>query len=238
MSNSDNLITIAENIWLCDGEDVNFYGFSYSTRMTIIRLPNNQLWIHSPIRLNESLQQALKELGEVRYLIAPNKLHHLFLSDWVAAYPKALTFGTHEVCKKRDDISFTAELTDTPETHWQQEIDQTIFHGSPAMEEAVFYHKPSKTLIVTDLIENFDPDHFSRWQRAIARFTGVLAPHGKMPADWRLSFSFGSKQQALQSLDLILSWDIKTIILAHGECIFQDARAFLIESFKWLEEHH
>ncbi|WP_230400409.1 DUF4336 domain-containing protein [Zooshikella ganghwensis] len=238
MSHSDSLINVTDNIWLCNGEDVNFYGFSYSTRMTIIRLPDNKLWIHSPIHLTPSLQQALKELGDICYLIAPNKLHHLFLTDWISTYPKALIFGTPELCKKRDDISFTAELKDTPEEYWQQDIDQTIFHGSPAMEEAVFYHKPSKTLIVTDLIENFDPDHFGRWQRAIARFTGVLAPHGKMPADWRLSFSFGSKKQAQQSLDLILKWDINTIILAHGECIFQDAHSFLDESFKWLTEHH
>ncbi len=76
------------------------------------------------------------------------------------------------------------------------------------MEECVFYHRLSKTLIVTDLVENFSGQDFNYWQRFVAKGgAGILAPNGKMPLDWRLSFMF-SKQEARKHLNKLLSWNL------------------------------
>lgn len=225
---------IDKNIWIYEGSTVNFYGFPYSTRMTIILLNNGNLWIHSPEKLNKNLKEELDNLGKVEYLISPNKLHHLFLSEWISAYPDAKCYAPPGLIEKRRDINFTKELSNTPEKEWADEIKQTIFQGSPAMEEVVFFHITSKTLILTDLIENFNPAEFNWWQKIFAWFTGILSPNGKTPIDWRISFLFG-KAKARIALDTMLGWRPNNIILSHGECIIDNGFEFLRKSFKWVK---
>ncbi|MCS6155175.1 DUF4336 domain-containing protein [Shewanella baltica] len=224
---------LAENLWTFDGEAVPFFTLPYTTRMTVIRLNNGALWVHSPIKLTSELQALVEALGEVRYLIAPNHLHHLFLKDWQQGYPQAQSFGTAEVQTKRPDLHFDGLFTAQFHAMWATDIDQILFTGSHFMQECVFFHKASRTLIVTDLIENFSPKSFNALQRLLARGAGILAPNGKMPLDWRLSFMF-AKTQARSHIDKILAWEPKAIIMAHGLIIENDATAFLEKSFSWV----
>lgn len=225
---------IGDEIWTFEGGKVNFHGFPYPTRMTVVRLRDEDLWIHSPEKLNEQLKQELATLGTVRYLISPNKLHHLFLEEWIATYPEALRYSAPGLARKRPDIEFDAELSACPDDEWCKEIDQIIFQGSPAMEEVVFYHKLSKTLVLTDLIENFDPQTLNWWRRGLARFVGILHPRGKMPLDWRLTFQFGGKDKAQASFRRILDWDVENVVLSHGLCVFGYGSEFVRKSFSWL----
>ncbi|ENM8379942.1 DUF4336 domain-containing protein [Vibrio alginolyticus] len=223
---------LAHEIWIFDGDPVQFLGLPYTTRMTIVRLSDGGLWIHSPIKLSNSIREQINNLGQVKYLIAPNHLHHLFLSEWVFAYPSAEVYGTDEVIKKCRDIHFHAALNQG-DNAWNSEIEQELFSGSPLMEECVFYHRLSKTLIVTDLVENFSGQNFNYWQRFVAKGAGILAPNGKMPLDWRLSFMF-SKQEARKHLNKLLSWKPNILVMAHGEIVLDNADEFLQRSFKWL----
>jgi hypothetical protein len=201
--------------------------------MTVVRLSSGDLWVHSPIKLSESITEQIESLGCVKYLIAPNNLHHLFLSAWIAAYPNAEVYGTREVIKKRSDISFHASLNNSKSYAWNPDIEQELFSGSPLMEECVFYHNSSSTLIVTDLIENFSGQDFNRFQRVVAKGVGILAPNGKMPLDWRLSFMLG-KTDARKHLNRMLSWKPQVLVMAHGEIVIENADKFLQQSFKWL----
>ncbi|MCV5340411.1 hypothetical protein OFC87_26040, partial [Escherichia coli] len=60
-----------------------------------------------------------------------------------------------------------------------------------------------------------------------------LAPNGKMPLDWRLSFMFG-KADARKHLNRLLSWNPQILVMAHGEIVTENADKFLQKSFKWL----
>ncbi len=180
------------------------------------------------------MKEALSNLGPVSYLIAPNHLHHLFLPEWKSAFPDAKVFGTQEVIRKRADITFDGALERDVEWPWEQELDQLMFTGSPAMQECVFFHRSSRTLIVTDLIENFSGDGFKPWQRLVAKGAGIMAPNGKMPVDWRLSFMFG-KAKARRHLKQMLAWNPERIIMAHGEIIPESGTQFLKSSFHWLD---
>lgn len=51
------------------------------------------------------------------------------------------------------------------------------------------FHKSTKTLIVTDLIENFEPEKIaSPIRRKIYRLARVTAPDGQTPIDYRMTF--------------------------------------------------
>ncbi len=224
---------LASDIWIFEGNSVQFLGLPFTTRMTVVRLSGGELWVHSPIQLSEPVKEHVESLGCVKYLIAPNHLHHLFLPEWIAAYPDVEVYGTNEVIKKRSDISFHGSLNNQQAWAWRAEIEQELFSGSPLMEECVFFHKNSATLIVTDLVENFSGRDFNYWQRLVAKGVGILAPNGKTPLDWRLSFIFG-KQDARQHLDRLISWCPQILVMSHGEIVKENAKEFLARSFKWL----
>ncbi len=227
----------ADNIWIADGPPVDFHGFDYSVRMTVIRLTTgprgDEIFIHSPISPTPEILQEVVALGDVAYIVSHNKIHHLYLGDWGDIFPEAQVFASPGLMNKRPELSFDGELGDAPETGWSKEIDQLIFAGSRAMDEVVFFHKPSQTLILADLIENFDRDWFKGWRRWIAGLAGIIAPKGKAPLDFRLSF-FGRKAAARKSFARIIGWQPKHIIIAHGHCFKNNAMDELKRAFSWL----
>jgi hypothetical protein len=87
------LQSIGESIWLAEGGIVNFYGFTYPNRCVVVRLAGGELWVWSPIELSTALMRELSALGQVTHLVSPNKIHHLYLPEWLEAYPDAQLWG-------------------------------------------------------------------------------------------------------------------------------------------------
>jgi hypothetical protein len=103
-------------LWLADGPKADAAGFLYPTRMAVMRLTNGELLIWSPVGLSVAMGQVLAEFGEVRHLVAPISLHHLFLGERKAAYPNARVYTPPGLAAKRSDLAFDHELGDTPPT--------------------------------------------------------------------------------------------------------------------------
>jgi hypothetical protein len=223
---------IEENVWLAEGDTVSFLTFPYSTRMAIVRLAGGELWVWSPTRLDDALAAAVRELGPVRHLVAPNKIHHLFLSEWSHAWPEARLYAAPGLASKRSDLDFAAELGDDPPAAWNDEIEQVVFRGSLFMDEVVFFHRASRTLFVTDLIQKFAPEAIPAYQRWLMRLDGLVGPTGSTPREWRLSFlKRGAARAALRKA---LDWDPERIVIAHGDWVRSDGRAALARSLAWL----
>lgn len=104
------LQTFATDLWLANGPEVVVAGFRYPTRAAIVRLSGGRLLVWSPVALSSALRAAIDALGEVRYLVAPNSLHHLFLADWRSAYPAARLYAPPGLREKRRDLVFDADL--------------------------------------------------------------------------------------------------------------------------------
>lgn len=227
---------VADGIWLAEGEIVSFYGFPYPTRSVIIRLTSDDLWIWSPVRLKPELKARIDALGAPKHLVSPNKIHHLFLSEWRHAYPQAKLWGPQSTIDKRPDLDFQPPLEDDPPADWAGIIDQVRFAGSPVMDEIVFFHRPSRTVILADLSENFSDGflhaHWSRWKRWIARQWGIVEGYGYAPLEWRLSFLQRSK--ARRARDQMLAWHPEKVIMAHGEWQGENGRSYLERAFAWL----
>src|SRR5438552_248051 len=118
------LKNFGRNIWIADGSNVAVIGFRYPTRMAVMRLSNGSLFIWSPIQLTDSLRTEVDAVGQVRHIIAPNSLHHLFLAEWKRAYPGARVYAPPGLRKKRQDVLFDADLGSEPGQDWAEEIDQ------------------------------------------------------------------------------------------------------------------
>jgi hypothetical protein len=225
-------IQLSDTLWTIDGPVVDWF-FPFPTRMTIARLPDNNLFIHSPIELTADVRKAVEALGTPRYLVSPNKMHHLFWSEWQDVYKDSLSFSPPALRVKRPDLTFFGELGDRPHPAWAQQLDQLVFKGSRFLEEIIFFHRDSRTVIFGDLLESFDPRLLSRFQRLLARLGGVMAPHGGTPLDYRMSF-IAHHAQARQCLKRIVDWAPRQIIMCHGIPVRQDALPLIESAFAWL----
>lgn len=227
---------IDDRIWLAEGEIVSFYGFPYPTRSVVVRLGKGDLWVWSPVKPSPGLIEEVGRLGPVAHLVSPNKIHHLYLQDWTARFPDAQLWGLPSTIGKRRDLTFREALSDVPPMPWQPDLDQAWFRGSPAMDEVVFLHRPSRTVIVADLIENFTDrflrEHWSWWQRPLARLDGITAHRPRAPLEWRLSFI--DRAPARAARDKVLAWPCERVIMAHGEWQRADGHRFLARSLDWL----
>ncbi len=229
------LQAIGNDIWIAEGEIVDFYGFPYSTRMVVVRLASGLLWVWSPIALTANLVSQVDELGRVAHLVSPNKIHHLYLADWKALYPAARLWGPASTISKRKDLAFQAPLTDDAPAEWEDEIDHFHFTGSPAMDEMVFFHRASRTAILADLSENFSAEflqaHWTPWKRRIARIWKIMEPWGLAPLELRLSWF--NRAGARATRDRLLAQNPEMVVMAHGEWQSADGRAYLERVFAW-----
>lgn len=220
------------SLYVADGPVVSFFGFPYPTRMAVARLSDGNVWVWSPVALTEELASAVEAIGRVRYIVSPNKIHHLFLSDWVDRWPDARLYAPPGLVRKKPDLHFHAELSDEPAAEWATEIDQVIFHGSFAMEEVTFFHRPSKTAIICDLIQRFPKSMMSGWKGMLMRLDSLVGEHGSTPREWRASFLRRGPARAAR--DKVLGWNAERLLIAHGECTQTEASTIIAEALNWI----
>ncbi len=233
MSGQPRLRELAADIWIAEGPSVPFLTIPYPTRMTIVRLSNGRLWVCSPVELDAELKAEVEALGRVEYLVSPNKIHHLFMSEWAKVWPEARLYASPGLANRRRDIQFHAELGDTPPAEWAGEVDQVVVRGSFALEEVLFFHRASRTLIVTDLVQKFEPERLSRRHRLLMGLDGMLGPDGSTPREWRMSF--WNRKLARQAVRKAISWNPQRVVLAHGAWIQSNGREEFERSLGWLK---
>jgi hypothetical protein len=190
------------------------FAFCLGTRMTVVQLGDGQLLIHSPIAMTLGLKAQVDALGPVRHIVAPNNNHQLYAGDWKAEYPDALLHGTRGLVKRRKGLVIDRELGGETLPDWREHVDTALLEGT-MLNETVFLHRPSRSLIVADLIENFETS--PHWPtRAYLKLGGI---HGKPGLCRPLRTVFRDKKRARRALDRILSWDFDRIVLAHGDIL-------------------
>lgn len=225
---------VAPDLWVVDGDWIRFYGLPFPTRMTIVRLADGCLWVHSPIANQGGLAEAVARLGPVRHLIAPNWIHYAWLPDWQARFPLATTWGSPGVAARAASrgmrLSLDHDLGDAAPDLWADQIDQRLA-DSGYHREVVFFHRASRTLILTDLIENFEPAKMPWWSRPLLQLGQVCDPDGRMPRDMAASF----RRKSAHLRDLIatmIGWNPERVILAHGRWYDRDGTQELRRAFR------
>lgn len=230
---SSVLVEFGQSIWIADGPIlVAAVGFRYPTRMAVMKLDSGGLAIWSPVGLSESLRASVEALGRVRYLIAPNSLHHVFLGEWQEAYPDARVLAAPGLREKRPDIRFEGALGDDPVSEWEGQIDHVVMWGNRITSEVVFFHRASRTVLFTDLLQQFPPGWFSGWRALVARLDLMVGDEASVPRKFRLAFA--DRPAARAALDRILQWPAEKILMAHGRPVLADGRAVIARAFRWL----
>lgn len=204
---------------------IRFGGLDLFSRTTIVRFPDGKLWVHSPCKLDALLKAQIDELGEVAYIIAPGNFHHLWVSVFQQAYPAAETFLCPGLEKKRADLDFDWMLGNRPDSRWKTVFDQVLIQGTRIINEVAFLHKPSKTLILVDLLENIGDDYTHDASMLLKFWWKVVFHMWNNPkAAPEYQVGWGDKGIVKKGLEKILSWDFNHIILAHGNTVEMNAK--------------
>jgi len=192
----------------------------FTTRMTVVRLANGELLLHSPIAFNETLAKDLRSRGVIRHLVSPNQFHYAHISEWADAFPEATTWGLAQAYKLAQlrgiDLHFTKHLTESAPREWTEEIDQTLVPGG-IFKEFAFFHMNSKILILTDTIINIELHKINQPWRFATWLTGMHYPFGQIFFGMRLP-QLLQRRRTRAAFAKIRSWNPERIVLSHGHC--------------------
>lgn len=222
------LIRHADGLWTADAPVRLFGALEIGTRMTVVRLGDGDLWVHSPIAPS-TVRGELDPLGAVKHIVAPNLYHHLFAGPFRDAYRQARLWGAPGLAAKRRDLRFDEVLGSEPPPEWAADLDQILIEGS-MLGEVVFLHRRSRTLISSDLVArvaaaaNFPA-------RVYARVFGFSKQHG---VPHLLKLGYRDRAAAKRSLEKILDWDFDRLLLAHGPLVESGGKEVVRRAFGWL----
>jgi hypothetical protein len=217
---------LTPNLWVAD-RPLRLAVGDIGTRMTVIRLADGGLFLHSPVRLDAATREALDDLGPVRAAVAPSKVHHFFVGDYLTAYPEARVYGAPGLARKRRDLKFHGVLSDQAAPEWHGEIAQHLFRGAPYLNEVVFFHLPTRTLLLTDLAFNVPAGKTS----GARLFYWVVGAAGHFGPHRLVRLLIRDRRAARESVDVILRWDFDRVIVTHGDVLETGGREQFAAAF-------
>jgi hypothetical protein len=226
---------IASNLWVVE-QPFKYFGLEVGTRMTIIRLSRGDLVAISPIKLDRETIDRIALLGQVKYIIAPNLYHHLFIKDFRSIYPDAQLWATSSLVDKKPDLEIDVRIIDL-QNNLFDEIDYPLFEGFQTLylngytplNEYVFYHRASRTLILTDTAFYFD-DTFVPLTQLIARLMGGYKLLRPSPLE---KLATRDKIAVKQAVDRVLEWDFDRVIVAHGSVLETGGKQQFRAGYDW-----
>lgn len=223
---------LAEDIWSV-AHDFKMMGIAIGTRTTVVRLADGGLFLHSPGPLSPALVEAVDGLGPVRAIVAPNDFHHLYVEENAAAWPAAELYVSAGLPTKRNDLAGACVLGDTPPDLWAADLEQVWMRGAPRVNEVVFFHPRSRTLMLTDLAFNVvEPGSLG-----LRLFMTINGSAGRFATSRLMRFMHRDRVAAAASAEKILAWDFDRAVVCHGEVLESGAKARLEAELAWLRDY-
>jgi hypothetical protein len=191
-------------------------------RMTVIRLRDRRLILHSPVPISSELRDQLDALGPVGFIVVP-EAHGRFASQASQSYPAAQILAAPNAPSRRKSPTFHASLADQPPAAWAGQVESHLVLGF-RLHEVVLFHRSSRTLVLTDLCFNIQRSS-SKVARLFFRANGMWRHFGPSRIIRRIAVSDRSALQ--HSLEQLLQWDFDRILPGHGDVIEHGGRAAL-----------
>jgi uncharacterized protein DUF4336 len=206
-------------------------GVDLGTRSCLVRLSGGGVLIHTPGPLSDEVRRVIEARGPVRAIVAPNLLHHFYLAESIAAWPEARVFAAPGLRAKLGSVRIDEELTDSVPALWAGDLEQVLTQGAPSLNEVVFFHRVSRTLLCLDLCFNVR-ESASFVTRALMRMNGA---YGRFGPSRMFRYGVLKDARAMRaSVERILAWDFDQVSVAHGEILERGGREALRSGFAWM----
>jgi hypothetical protein len=223
-----------QNIWVAE-QPFTFLGLSVGTRMTLIQLKTGQLVAISPIQITDVIKQQIEDIGVVHHIVAPNLYHYKFAATFKVNYPRATFWAAPGLIKKKPELPIDQTITSS--NLFLDELDCIQFEGfqtlpwgeAGRLNESVFFHPTSRSLILTDTAYNFDPSFPVLTQFA----TKVLGGYNRLSPSWLERLATKDVASVRRAVQRVLQWDFQRVIMAHGTIVEVDAKQKFQEGYEW-----
>jgi hypothetical protein len=206
-------------------------GAALRTRMAVLRLEGG-LCLHSPVEIDDATRRDIEQLGDVIAIVAPSNCHHLYFASARRAFPRARTFGTVDLQRKRKDLQFDEILGEEPPSCWRGQMDQ-VFVGNRVMREIDLLHRASRTLVAVDLVENFG-NQTPGTNHVLRAMLTVLGMWGRPSPAPELRWFTRDRRTARAALERILAWDFDRAVIAHGDLLDRAPHDSIREAWRWV----
>jgi glyoxylase-like metal-dependent hydrolase (beta-lactamase superfamily II) len=217
---------VAEDLWTVEHPMSLPGGVHLPSRMTVVRLADGDLLLHSPVPIDDGLAAELAPLGPVAHVVAPNLFHHLFVPRTLERYPQALLSVAPGLEDKRAELPVADVLTDEAPEAWRGVMDQVVIRGAPKLNEVAFLHRPSRTLIVSDLVFNVRQPR--GWGTALAlRMMGTYK-RLRQSRLWRMYMK--DRAAVRRSAETLMNWNFDRVLPGHGDVHEGEARTAMTEA--------
>ncbi|KAG0707930.1 hypothetical protein DFH29DRAFT_894240 [Suillus ampliporus] len=221
---SDTVIReVVKDVWIFSRPFARLGIFPMGGRSTAIKLRQGGVWVLASTPLTEDTRNKIDELGEVKYIIGADAVHHLFLGEFKRAYPNAKLIGVEAALKSMSDKSLQFDGLwgrDPPNTNYgfEDEIKHCYFSGF-RNKDVAFLHMPSKSLIEADLLLNL-PANEQYSKSSSSAYINVK------PDSWfHRAIIKGTTVDAeamRRDATTVANWDFSRIIPCHGDVIETD----------------
>jgi hypothetical protein len=215
------LETLGEGVHTLEGAQ-RFMGLEMGARMTVLETDGGVL-VHGPLGVPP---ETIAEIGVPRWVLAPNLLHHLYVGPWLAAGCEG--WAAAGLQHKRGDLQFHG-VVEPGVQPFGSDIQLFPLQCFPLSNEVVVYHRPSRTLVVTDLVFNIAPT--APWTTKAVMFCICGYPGCKTTALERILMH---RDVARREINALLALDFDRLILAHGDVVESGGRKALAGAFEWL----
>jgi len=227
--NDGSLTPFAEGVWVATAP-VRILGMPLTSTMTVLRLGDGSLLLHSPIAMTPERRAAVEALGPVAHLYAPNLYHHLRIGEWADAFPSARLHAPASLARKRPDLRIDRIHNAAPEPAMVGVVDEVRIDGF-RLEESVLFYRQARTLVVADLAHNVGrPQH--RWTKVYTRLMGF---YDRVALSRMIRWvAFSDTAAARRSLDVLLALPFDSLIVGHGAPLAAGGREALAAAYTWL----
>lgn len=222
------LTPIAEKLWAIE-RPFTLAGMDIGGRSAVVLLQDGSLWVHSPMELTDQLRSKLKAIGPVKHIVAANNMHTTFVPQWKEAFPQATLWGAPGLPQLKPDKKFDREVgvNNAIPSEWHEDLEATHLDyettpiaGKPLFNEVVFWHKPSRTLLVTDVFWSYPKDVPTATRLAKEAKDKLLAPFYN-------NFMKGDQGKYQAAIERVFAWDWDGILPCHGVYLAQGGQAAL-----------
>jgi len=198
-------------------------GAAFEARTALIRLGNGGLLVHSPGPLDDATCDEIASIGPVRVIVAPGNFHHLHVAACQRAFPGAETWICPGVERKQPALRYDRVLGDEVPAFVAAEFDQLLVRGGRVMCEVAMLHRPSRTLLLVDVLENLTNATAGVNLLVRTLFKALGMWNNPTPAP-EYRFAWRDGRAARESLERILAWDFERIVISHGDLINHHAK--------------
>jgi hypothetical protein len=184
-------------------------GIDFRRNVTLLRLANGRVVVHSTAPFTEQDIAAIKRFGEPSWLVEVTVMHDTFAKEGRKALSN-IPYLAPDGFAKATGVQTESLLP--PPRDWDGEIDVLRIDGVRMNEHALF-HRRSRTVVVADLFFSF-PEETSGWTRFFVRQVMRLPRLFGISSLYR-RLVIGDKPAFKRSMHTLLSLDFERLIVAH-----------------------